>query len=83
METGNLPVLHLYQQDLGADENLGKRRIDTDSLLTINGKAWVKEKYILIHSSYNKWGKLEAAVSFGMAEIAPDDNIQGFSGNSQ
>lgn len=46
-------------------------------------KICVKEEYILIYSSYNNWGKLEAPVSFGMTEIAPDDNIQGFSGNSQ
>lgn len=39
--------------------------------------------YTLIYPSYIKWLKLEAAVSFGMTEIAPDDNIQGFSGNSQ
>lgn len=39
--------------------------------------------YTLIYPSYIKWLKLETAVSFGMTEIAPDDNIQGFSGNSQ
>lgn len=46
-------------------------------------KIWVKEEYILIFSSSNKWEKLEVAVSFGMTEIAPDENMQGFSGNSQ
>lgn len=51
--------------------------------LGLGMKMKIDEDYILIYSSYKKRGKLGAAVSFGMTETAPDDNTQGFSGNSQ